>query len=211
MAKLDLDDLKNNANARVLVAIPGTRGVRGIIQGNLQISGSNEFQSAFEASGLGDASRKLQIASALLGDLKPDIIPSTLLTLQGSVYTWSGSGRPTFTVPMTFLAVRETDDVRRQVADLYRTVFPTTREVGEGKFLEPPLGYNPIPSLTTTGTIAVSIGNWFTATQQVMRNVDFTFSKEVIASGSPLYATGSIAFEPFRAIQLNDMKGYLKI
>lgn len=216
MGVVDYDIQKINPNARILISIPGVKGVEGIVTGNLAFGISNNFNTPLESQSqqslsetLGGAQAAASNLAQLLGYKGLGLKPFTLTTVQQSVKTWTGNSLPVFNVPMKFIATKDTDDVRKIHAKLLSTVGSSFESFGLSANISPPLGYLPA-GMTAQGTIAVSIGTWFQATKQVMLNVEFTYSKEVIANGSPLFCEGTISFTPFRIISLKELKGYLR-
>ena len=77
--KLELDEIINNPKARVIIAIPkpsGTttkstrisaRPIIGFLQGDISLSGSNEFNNPFDNAAANDLNSKLQGLSSILG------------------------------------------------------------------------------------------------------------------------------------------------
>lgn len=212
--KLDIDNINTNPNSQIIIAIPGVpRPVTGYIQNDVFISAGNEFNTPFENQAQNSLNTKLQGLGSVTGrfsDTAGEKLKTfSLKTIDQSALFWTGSRIPQFSIPLTFVAVRESDDVRDPVENLYKTVFPIFDKLSKSATIRPPLGYFP-KGISADGTISVRIGNWFNASRLVMVNVDFSFSREVIESGAPLFATGTVVMRPFRAISFNEFQGWLR-
>jgi len=233
--KFDLEELTSNPNARVIIALDNVRANKrsneakrlsnkpslpgvGWMEGNRQIGGGNEFSTPLDVSIQNEKLNRIIKVVKAVGGIQPKLFVQT-------TKTWESSQTPNFTINMTFVAIRKDDDVRVPVRSLLSTVYP----VGTYGFMSAPLGYKlgAIEALkklvsgqgkkaaaqvvTPVGTIFCEIGRWFRAPNQVARSVDFTFSKEVHSNGTPLYASGSISFEPFRAISFDEIDQYIRV
>lgn len=219
-SKIDFTLMKATPSAQILIAAAGDAaqkidplGVAGFITSELSFSVSANYGNPLESRG----SETLTTLSQQIGALAGKVLPpgyieqyqsATFRSVDTTVSTWASSTRPVFSVNLVFLAVKESDDVRKPVNQLYRTVMPSFQGVLFTDLMRSPMGYSP-QGMKSTGTFLVRIGRWFKATQQVMTNVSFTFSKESIASGAPLYATGTITFEPYRMISAKELQEYI--
>jgi hypothetical protein len=115
---------------------------------------------------------------------------------------------------MIFVAQKATDDVRIPVANLYKTVFPKLQGFGLTDTVTPPLGYVPYSGgdvRAVKGTLDIAIGRWFRGIGLIMTAVNFKFSKQTIANGTPLFASGTIEFQPFREISWKEMCAFMGI
>lgn len=229
MAAIDVENVMNNPNAQVRIALPGkgTRAFRGYMEGELAISASNSFNTPFQSQALSNLTSKVNVAKNVTESLINANLSKSgtgqvdfggeinLQNLSHTLMSWNGSQKPQFSLNLLFFALREDDDVRNPVSSLYRTVFPTVRPNTSGFLLDAPLGYsaklNAQNRPTSKGTFAIEIGEWFKTNGMVMTNVNFTFSNEKIASGAPLYAFGSISFEKFRGMLLNEFLNMMGI
>lgn len=206
-----IEKLSTNSYSRIVVAGPNLGSVNGFITSELSINGSNEFSTPLESQAQKSLSDNLQAAQAVAGRLGiQDFTKFTLQTVEQSVAVWSNSSKPTFSVSLLFIAIKETDDVRTPVANLFKTVYPTFEGFALTSIVKPPLGYLP-NGMTASGVFTVQVGKWFRAPGQIMNSVDFTFSKETIKSGAPLYATGTIQFTPFRMIEAREIANYILV
>jgi hypothetical protein len=245
MAKSDirtnlLQDNNLFNQGQVFISLPdgqGSRRVQGLLQGEFTISGGNQFNTPLASSSQEGLSQKLNVGKAAIEAVATNVTGQQvslgsqiqLKTLAQTANFWTGSEKPKFSIDLLFIALRRGDDVRDQVDSLYRTVFPTLGK--GGVFLQAPYNYSVDGAGRARGTFAIKLGEWFRATRQVMTNVSFTFSQEMVpldgGSGgggilsigdgvinqeptkfAPLFARGSIQFEPYRDITYNEFRGY---
>lgn len=205
-----LEELKNVPDAQIIITYEKGRVV-GFIQSELQISGGNEYTNPLDVSAIQNIQRTIRTAGAAIEWLagKTAFTQKIVRNLnysfqfaQQSTDDWIASEKPIFSIDLTFVAENEQDDVRKSTEILYRTVYPELKTRGikgvETPILTAPLGYKiSAEAKALRGTIAVRIGRWFKADRLVMRKVSFSYSKEVIASGAPLYAYGRVEFQPY--------------
>lgn len=215
MARIDLDLLRTNTAAKIVISGPmGT--VEGFITDEIALDAAAEHNAPLYSAAQEHLSQaydrlKAGFGAAGGGGVLPNISP---VALEQSVASWTGTSKPSFNLKMVFVAMHSgldgnaPDDVRQSVMKLYRTVYPTGVSVGKATFLKAPLDYAPQGD-RARGTITVAVGKWFRATGQIMKNVSFSFSKQSVQNGTPLYAHGSITFEPFRAVTIADISGYI--
>lgn len=238
MANITLEKLLNNNLSRILISIPEVQvqvplkakqrqTVKAFVGHDFAIGGGANFNNPLENQALTNLQQKIQAAqsiglealsqgSSVLGSLESkikDMASGSNFSVGNVTQTlefWSSSEKPQFSINILFVALKETDDVRKLVAPLYDTVYPQFGKLGFARTTSAPLGYRPFAGGSNAlGTIDVQIGTWFTATQQIMKRVDFTFSKETIASGNPLYAYGTISFQPYRMISAEELRKYI--
>ena len=196
------------------------RSVEGIILDKVSIGGGADFNNPLESaaqaaldSTLTNVQMGLRAAAAKAG-MNSDSIPVlSLKSVAQSISVWTGSERPSFNIPMMFIATRRDQDIREDVKKLLKTVYPTFSDAGT---ILPPLGYGSSLGVegalpTAKNTCTIFIGQWFKASQQIMRSVEFSFSPEVHSNNTPLYAIGSIKFEPFRTVSYEEVSGYISI
>lgn len=209
---VSLAELEKNPNARVIVAFKGSDRVKGFVQGDFGISVGSDYTTLFDPAStdkLNLTATRIKTAVQNFTGFDTSKIDIGIKNTAATQNLWLNTTRPRFRLELTFVATKDSDDVRRTVINLYETVLPRLEPRGKSFSIFAPLNYLPTGPTSARGTVTVQVGKWFRATRQNMINVSFTFSKEVIASGFPLYATGSIEFEPFRVIGLRDLEGYL--
>lgn len=201
------------ANKKYQVLITGLTGgsVTALHQTDLAITGGNDYSTASEVL------RDVPIAGQVL-DLKDKaggLIKLTGRSVMSQFETrlaWSNSLKPNFAVDMTFYSDDSdaNDTVLKQYLRIKSGVLPTA----QGAFFRAPLGYKigtvKGQSLAPTGTLSFEIGEWFRGTNMIMVSENFTFSKEVNSKGHPILCTGSVVFEPFKAITYDEFKDYFR-
>ena len=202
----------------------GGRQIKALLQGEFTIGGSNQFNTPLASAALESLSEKLNVLKGTVTGLANLAGTSVNLgsqvrlgNLNQTANFWTGSERPTFNIDLLFVALRRSDDVRTQVEPLYQTVFASGSNILS---VDAPLGYSTDPSgKNATGTFAIQLGSWFRATRQVMTSVSFTYSQEMIpldgtvngtepTKFAPLFARGSISFQPYRDITYKEFQGY---
>ena len=214
MGNIDLDSLITaNPRAEILIAGDGVN-VKAFIISELKISGGNSYNNPLSSNQQESIDKTAGAAQALIGSAAAkfgytDLPSFSLRTVGQSVNTWTGSERPVFSIDVLFVALRADDDVMLPVKALYKAVFPTFSDEGNGSVIIPPMKYLP-QGKTARGTVAVKIGTWFQATNLLIKSVSFTFSKETLPTGKLLYASGSINFEPYRVLSYDEINGWFK-
>lgn len=218
----EIDKLISSTDANVSVTGPGLR-FRGLMTSNVSIRAGNSFNTLLESSfteSLSQSTNKILNSVKTVGAATGfetlqaiKLPPVTLKSLGQSVQFWVGSETPVFTIDVVKIATRPGQDIRSEIIQLYSSVFPEeSSQLGStaaNLFLRPPLGYTPESfGKNATGTIAVQVGTWARFLNHIMKSVNFTFSKEVTRDGHPLYATGTIEFEHFRAIKYSEFKKF---
>lgn len=217
---LDIDNLKANPNARVLISgLRRGRAVEAFVQNPLSMVAGNDYNNPFESQAqqsLSDvANRAIAVSNSSLGT---DFANVSLKSFNQTINSWVGSQKPVFNVQLTFVAIDPEDNVMDDVNTIMRGVFPTRGSLGSiGTIMNAPLGYSPtfntdaVSGIQVRGTVTLSIGRWFRALGLVIRTASPLYSQEVIQSGRPLYATIDCQFEPYRAISLGDFQGYFRL
>lgn len=211
---LDLEQLMNNPNAKIRIALPSGAGggvVSGFTQENFSIAGAASFEG--KQVGQFDQFDKVgNLGSMIYNSATGGSIENfTTLSRPATNRRWTSSDPVQFPVNFTIVAYRENIDVRQDAARLFRCVYPngSVEEIlGFDVAMRAPMGYNYTIN-TATNTISLSIGQWFEADGLLMDDVMVEFSKEVIASGAPLYANVSVTLSPWRMSYADDIEGYL--
>ena len=236
---LDVDKVRRNPHTRIVINLPldstdvpvsgkdiirtgaSMTSVISFMTQDFGFGGGNEFNSPFESGGLKSLNEKLNMGIVGLkkgaawlgmGALVKDVGFIQLQERSMTTLMWLGPSRPTFTVPLVFVTARANDDVRKAVQILLRTVYPTIKK-GSGKTekLKPPMGYD---ATNGAGTVTLQLGTWLRIRKLVVRNVNFTFSKEVVKIGegltAPLYAVGSMELSPYIQPSSTDVDNYFR-
>jgi hypothetical protein len=220
----DIEKVLNNPNYRVSIHLGSGRSniVTGYMTENIRMGGGNEWNNPFESSVQNAMSEVYSKVAPILSKGMSSITGeqetlafTSLKSMEQTVVGWTGSKKPSFSVPLVFVATRPTDDVTDPIKKLATAVFPSEKRLGSGRIgvgvTQAPLGYGVTigqSGLIPKGVVTLKIGRWFFATKQVINNVDWTFSKETIKSGLPFMATVTVDLEPFRAITLKEFFGY---
>jgi len=194
-------ELLNNPYYRVLINTPAGV-VKGFVMTEFQFSAQAEYSSPFENMGQSETLNMAATAVSMATGKGQFMLKS----LRTTVATWTGTQKPTFTLPLLMISLNG-EDVKQEVAKLLKGVFPT----GVDK-LTAPYGYAvDAEGNVKSGTISVQIGQWFYARNQILRSVDVQFSKEVLNNGLPLYASVTITFEPYRLPNADEILRYFKV
>lgn len=219
---LDIDQLISNTNSKVIICLPSEGfSVTGFVTEELSGSGQANYSDLFETGGAESLSKSLTQAGTLISALGIDKMfgkdmsfpQIQLVTTQQTVAMYTGSSKPSFTIPMVFVALKpeinQNPEIR--VKQLLRATHPGQKEVGDTgiKFLKAPLGYFPsFKNGTARGTVSFSIGTWFRAMNMLITNVSYSFSKEITSLGFPLYAKVSIVFESYRILTAHEVSNF---
>ncbi len=204
--------------------------VTGFVTEGFALTGGSDWNSPFESSAIKSLNEKINMAAVggkQLGGLIPGLdkvlgsVGHISLQEQGmTTLMWLGPQRPSFTLAMTFIAIRPEDDVRNPVRVLMRTVFPsikrrTAEEDPRLKRFAPPLGYTINSNGVARGTVTLAIGTWLRITHLVVRDVNAVFSKETVkindTTSAPLYANVTIQFAPYKQPTDRDIDKYLRL
>lgn len=224
--KLDIEILKNNPNAKVIIGLGGAgedkNWVSGFITQEHTMQGGNIFNNPFENVAQQNLSQKLNVLGATankVADVANKFLGTNIQTRFGAfslksveqtATIWVSSAKPSFSLPMVFVALQPDDDVLDVVRKLNMAVFPTIDT--NGLWVNAPLGYQLVGGKATKGTVIVSIGKWFRAISLLIRDVSYSISKETIKSGLPLYAQVTVAFEAYRLLSSDEVNSwFLKI
>jgi hypothetical protein len=121
-------------------------------------------------------------------------------SLEQSRLSYASSERLQFSMELLFVAIKSTDDPRVQASAFLEGCYP--RELAGVFGITPPWGYD---WKKPSGVMGVKIGKWFSAPNQVLTRAEFNFSKEVVRSGCPLYAQGSVSFEPYKQVSSDEL------
>ncbi len=212
--KLDIQDLLLNDTATVRFLFPEgePKQLKAIYTGGFSASGSNEWDAVFDFSAQQMLSNVANFAGPIWDKVKESLGMAKsggkatgqvqVKTKEQTWLSWKGSAKPTFTFNVLFIAIEETDDVVADVNRLMEGVYPTYESA---RFIAP-LNYS---TGGKSGTMTVHLGKWFRASGLVFKEVGgFSYSKETIKSGKPLYAEGSVTLEPYRAIDISEYKAY---
>lgn len=213
----DIDGLRENEYVKVMIILPGTPQipVSGYITQDFAFNIGTEYSSSADSSadtlnqGMAavGAARDLAAAAGIGGGAGSQKV---IRDMTQTVEKFSGFKKPTFTIPMVFIATKPTDDVRSQVRSLFASAFPNFTGDISRLVMEAPFGYHSDPvSLKATNTCSLQVGKWFRANNLLITDVAITFSKEVIRSGAPLYSKVDVTLIPYRLPTLDEALSYI--
>lgn len=237
MATLNLDKYAGLENYRILIDLPDTgagvgsqpqlgRGaIHAFVSAETSIGGSAQFES-FNQFGALDAANNAMAALAntvarTQGSQGRGVAVHQIKSIAQTISTWTGSDPFSLTVPIILVSYRRGMDVRREVARLVGATYPNAEGNIWGEnfmnMIRPPLGYTATQLVNQGGNagtipngVSVQIGKWlYIPRLLVIRNAEFSLSKEVVEDGSPLYAQGQVTFEAARLIFDSDIKQWL--
>lgn len=215
----DIDNLIANPNGKVGIAIEGNPPFIArafTTDETFSVASSAQYESFFQQTaggileGMGNKGAAAKTVMNALG-IKTE-------TFGNSAARYVTSEKPQFQLNLLFVAVRTNDDPREPVKNLLAFTAPK----GEANpslldRLRPPHGYSLQGQLDVEkatgyedlgGFMSVQIGRWFRATKLILTAVSFEFSTVTTRRGVPLYAAGSISFEPYRVITSEEFKNY---
>ena len=221
MSVLDYEIANANDLHTFLIAGSGI-SVKGIMQNELSIAGGNKFSSVRDIMGdIPIVGKVLDIKDKMGGMIK--LSGRSTMTDYESRLVYDSSTKPVFTISYKFLnlsagtsgpyASKGKRGALTMAKLLQKGVLPT-KGIGvgghEGIFFKAPLGYTFAGKNGVQGTVSLTIGKWFVASDLVVTATNFTPSREVMRDGQPLYVTGTIDLEPYELITYNTFLSYFK-
>lgn len=223
-AALDIEKLVyDNANATThIVCDSPSLSVDGFVTSELRIALGNSYSSPLQNQAQDALAAAAEAGKAVFAGFmtkygwgEGDLPAWTPKSASQSVYTWAGADRPKFTLEMIFLALKGTDDVRKKPIQLLQGVVPSFETLQAPGFLAgalsstvivPPLRYLPQGLAGARGSVQVNVGRWFLARKLLITHVDFTFSKETLPTGLPIYSRAAVTFEPYRILSFDEVQ-----
>lgn len=221
--KLDLDDLKETEQARVVLThSPSNRTWVSYIQDDFSIGTGAEYSAPFEDL-LSSAREFLGQASIIAGENARELIP--IPSRQNTTLTWVSSERPSFAASLVFIAAKNDDRPQQEAVDLTSYCLPTTPTEATGllglagtddqgeitdSVLASPGGYG-FEGRNPVGTFTLNVGNWFIASQLVLTSADMNLAAVRTSTGQPLYAEVEVQLEPWRMISAEEFRNYFRI
>ncbi len=221
---LDLDVLSSNKNSQVEIHLGGIITVTGFQVSDFRFGGGNQYNTSMDNSDivnrLSDMAAKANQSANNLG--LTSNAQFIIKTQVQTVLQWTGSDRFAFSIELLFLSWKRNDKkVLTPIKQLLAAVNPAS--TGQGGLSAgglsfdiqtiAPLGYtttNPNGIPLALGTSACRIGQWFAADQLVIKNVDFSVSKETFDDGKPLYAVATVQMETFKMLSALEVINFIK-
>jgi hypothetical protein len=229
---IDISDLVANPLAQIRMAGFGGAPVVAYHSVEFSSGASNEYNNPFESEAQEKlsaiANRVLPAASGVVNYFTgKESVPSAQFSLKSfnqTIDSWTKSSKPSFPIKVYFIALRPTDDVRVNMKKVMRGVMPNKGTLSQGlglNVITAPLGFGPqvvigqsnnnantTVSLSVPGTLVVSIGTWFKGRGLVLKDAKFTFSKQVIRSGNPLWCEMDLTFNPYRQLSNDEFASF---
>lgn len=223
---------ENQANELYkFMVVGGGIQVEGHMQNELSIGGQNSFTDVSAviselADIAGGLSSKIGAVIGAVKAVKSGINAVNQASSQSKVtdfesrLIWESSEKPQFQIEYTFYNVsqdfaKSTKGALSQALALQKAVLPSKGKPAKnrpGVFFKSPLGYKPKTggNKVARGTLTLSIGKWFRASDLVVRSTNFTPSTQVLGNGHPVLVKGSITLEPSELITYETFLGYFK-
>lgn len=238
MISVDIDRLRSNPNAkigfywgetnvsRLLDGVRSTESVEGFLTDDFSFGGSARYDSEGLLSSLQDvASNLLNNTTTFINTLMPDVMGISHIAqvqvrnINQTAARWSGTEKPSFMISMLLIATDEESayQVMRDVKKMYKTVYPKSAGLA---LITAPLGYatefkSTDKDIMCQGTVLVTVGDWFMAPSQVIKQVGVTYSQQKIKVSQntylPMYAKIDVTFEPYKALTIADVYNYFTI
>lgn len=212
-----VDILRQNENAKIIIGLPKIGGgepresIVAYATDNFNFSGTPIYNTpGVEASTLqtqwSAAYNELMSAAGAWSQQTGKSFPNLQIkTLHSTISTWMYTDKLKFTLNLKFFALQPSDDVRIPVRRLVHCAYPIFSE-SVPAILFAPNGYD----FTEKNCLAIKIGKWFkTPPLFLLTDFRFSFSKETITNGTPLYAEGSASFESYRILSADEVASFI--
>jgi hypothetical protein len=199
----------------LIVGADGHDVAEAFLMDDFQSSSSNEYS---DFSGLMEGVNSgLQAARAVAG-IGNDLVTggqanawlqqNIIQNVNQTVAVWNGSSKPSFSLPLMFVALNAQTDVRVPVTKLQRYTHPqfdATNRIG-GLWITAPADYQASANAAPRGVVGISIGTWFHAKPLfLIKSLQVTLSKTPLkGSGLPLWAKVIIEFESYRIVSYDE-------
>ena len=223
-------ELQANELYKFLIAGSGI-AVEGQMQNQLSIGGANGFTDVASvlselADVAGGVSKTLGAVIGLAKAAKQGLNAVNQASSRSKItdfesrLIWESSEKPQFVIEYTFYnesqsQAESSKGALSQALALQRAVLPSKGLPAKGRpgvFFKSPLGYKPKTggNKVAQGTLTLSIGRWFRASDLVVKSTNFTPSVQVMGNGHPVLVKGSITLEPSELITYETFKGYFR-
>ena len=216
ISTLDYSNLINCMAATVQVQLSNPYGTGdvsfiGLITGDLAIAAGANYEGLMDVASQENLSKKLSLLNSLTGKQMSsgDI---RLVTYSQTALSYVNSDKIKFSVDCVLVAVNKTDSPLNQWKKLLKLVNPrfASSYFDWKGVMESPTDYRISGDGSTTGTASIRYSTWFFSKNQLVTNVNFTPSKVVTTTGTPLYVHGTIQFEPYRALEQSEFLSYFR-
>lgn len=224
------EELKANELYKFIISGSGI-GVEGQMQNQLSIGGANGFTDVSAvlselANVAGGMSKTLGAVIGAVGAVKSGLNAVNQASSRSKVtdfesrLIWESSEKPQFVIEYTFYNESQsqaegTKGALSMALALQKAVLPSKGLPAKGRpgvFFKSPLGYKPKTggNKVAQGTLTLSIGKWFRASDLVVKSTNFTPSIQVMGNGHPVLVKGSITLEPSELITYETFLGYFR-
>lgn len=224
------DEMQGNENYKFIISGSGI-SVSGHMQNELAIGGGNSFTDVSKILGeladlAGGVSKTVGAVIGLAKSAKAGLDAVNQASSKSKVtdfesrLIWESSEKPQFVIEYTFYNesqeyAESTKGAMSMALSIQKGVLPskgTPAKNRPGVFFRSPLGYKPKTgsSRVAEGTLTLTIGKWFRATDLVIRNSNFVPSTQVLGNGHPVMVRGSVTLEPSELITYETFLGYFK-
>lgn len=184
---------------------------RGLITSELVIAGGANYESLYDTSAQDALTKNLAILNSLGDKSLIGGADVRLVTFAQTASSYINSDKIKFSVECVLVAIKPEDNPLREWRKMLKLTQPRFLDVGvQGfkGFMKSPTNYRYESNGSTRGTAAVKYSTWFSSFNQLITNVSFNPSKVVTKSGAPLYVSGTIQFEPYRALEQGEYDKY---
>lgn len=202
--------LYNSKEATIQLAITNPQGdgndymFVALFTSELTISGGAHYESLFDTGMQEEMSKKVGLIREMLGGGGGSV---RLVTFAQTAKSYINSEHTQFQIDFVKVAINANDNPLGEVKQLLRLVYPRFQsgDMGFKGFMESPTDYRYESSGKTQGTASIRYSTWFWGKDLIITNVSFTPSKAVTRTGTPLYVTGTIQFEPYRSLEQGEL------
>lgn len=214
IGELFMTKMLSNPNYATRIVLPGNMGVvKGFCEGPFAFQGKADWKPIVDLSAAEDAAASAYAASAAIASVTNKNISSDQLAqlsfkqIRGSEMRYAGSACPVFQLKLILPSYdsRAKQSPVDSVKLLMACVFPKYVDTSlAGAQQQAPLGYgiqgadNQRNDRPSGGTVTITRGKFFKATDMLIQSVSSTFSQECMEDGYPLYVEANIEFIPWR-------------
>lgn len=211
-----IDQARNNPNQKVVITIPTVGTVTTYLSGEFSLGASAEYESMFAAFQNTKAGAMAESALEMFNQASSFMAGVTgqhghrFGNSLSRAVRWKDSTVESINLPINLVNI-DGNDIRDDMKMLYKSVLPQEATLAT---LLPPLGYD--PNVMTQnydsgeGLITLDIGQWFKARKLLMRQVNFSISRETDKKGLPLFASGEISFQPATLVDYQEFEKWLR-
>lgn len=228
---LEIDRVKNNPYAKVILNgfdvnrissnesgfLPVPQALEAFLVDDFEFGGSSEYTEPSQGSTL--LTEVIQQGAAIINSgisaVRPNakaIQAPTTRHIITTLSTYSGTDKLRLTIPLLFVATRESDNILESIKQLTLATYP---KQFKGGLISAPNNYAltaystrlnqqrglGIADVPSAGGISLSIGYWFKSKQVfLIKNFTSKISKATMESGFPLYAEVSVELESYRVL-----------